>query len=315
MFVSPYDTIALKSMNIQSTREALLSERIRSHDIADFYPIVEERDGGIEAYVSRKEGVAPFSHPMVFETNDDDLPSEEYRGVVFDARGIAKFNEAKEELQTTAEYEYASLRAKILYYAWMDHHQDDLRVIGDFAGEVFALLLAENIGRRMNLSEEQQRLLQIAAAFYYLRLYENLDWNEEHAPLTDEEILMDYGRRVSRLTRASVKDVMDLIENQYAPYDLPSFISFVQSAIEGVRLEKLSVGSLFTMLGGIWFNSNASEHVAVALEHPPTFMAMLYMAINNRGYQKTILAKVAERLDRRENRRNELTKNIERLFV
>jgi hypothetical protein len=316
MFVSPYDTIALKSFNIQYTRETLLSERTQAHDIVDFYPVdwPEKDRRSVYAYISKKAEVPPFSHPMVFQSDDDDLPSSEYRGVIFDARGVAKFDERNETLNTTAEYEYAKLRSKIIYHAWMEHTQDDLRVIGEFGGEVFALLMAENVGRRMNLSEEQQRLLQIASAFYYLRLYEDIDFSAQTEALTDEEVLLDYARRVSRMTRNSVKDVMDLIRDQIAPYDLPSFIQFVQSSIEGVRLEKLTVGTLFTMLGGIWFNSNATEHVAVALEHPPTFMAMLYMAINHRGYQKTILAKVAERLDRRGDRQKELTKNIERLF-
>jgi hypothetical protein len=52
---------------------------------------------------------------------------------------------------------------------------------------------------------------------------------------------------------------------------------------------------LFTVLGGTWFGANAKELVAVALEHPPTWISILLAAFTERSFRNSQLGKLAER--------------------
>ena len=44
-----------------------------------------------------------------------------------------------------------------------------------------------------------------------------------------------------------------------------------------------------------WFGSNAKEILAVALEHPPTWYAIVFSSLEERTYKNSMIARVAER--------------------
>ena len=48
-------------------------------------------------------------------------------------------------------------------------------------------------------------------------------------------------------------------------------------------------------MGNTWFGANAKEILAVALEHPPTWLSLVYIALKERSYKNTSLAKIALR--------------------
>jgi hypothetical protein len=68
-----------------------------------------------------------------------------------------------------------------------------------------------------------------------------------------------------------------------------------QEITDSVRLKDFNAGVLFTLLGNTWFGANAKEMIAVATEHPPTWIAMLLSAFTERTFKNSQIAKILER--------------------
>jgi hypothetical protein len=56
---------------------------------------------------------------------------------------------------------------------------------------------------------------------------------------------------------------------------------------------------LLTIVRNSWFGTNAKDYIAVALEHPPTWMAIVYTAIVERTYKNSMIYRVAEKAGKR----------------
>ena len=69
---------------------------------------------------------------------------------------------------------------------------------------------------------------------------------------------------------------------------------------------------LYNALGNSWFGSNKTELISVALEHPPTWVAMIYTAVNDRGYRKSQIGAIALNSARKQSDKL-LTRNVESL--
>lgn len=279
MFTSPYETLAC-----------------RSHRIGDVEKLADELliEGSLYPYAARvffvteeNGGVSPFSHPIVRQRNNQPV-------VVADVRGAARVNRDGAGLIGSLDYQYTTARCRLMDEFWIDGNTKDLMNLGEFQIRLFARMMAENLGRRMNLDGETQLRLQIISAIYYQGLFAT-----ELTPTLSDEDVVTLSRRASRATMVPVERIIEILDATGPIYDLASCIEAMKQHGGSVRLSKLSVGLVYTMLGGLWFGANAVENMAVALEHPPTFCAMAYLAVNNRGYRKTILGQLAERIDRR----------------
>lgn len=60
------------------------------------------------------------------------------------------------------------------------------------------------------------------------------------------------------------------------------------------KLSNISDISLLQLLLNSWFGDNSNETVALSLEHPPTFAAMCYLALNNNSYKLNKLATILD---------------------
>jgi hypothetical protein len=230
----------------------------------------------------------PFAHPIIIEN-----PHE--RGqlvIVADARSSSRVSRETGELRGGSDFEYLKLRSRLMDLAWVEGREKDLLNAGDFQVRVFARLMAENLGRRMNLSMETQVRVQVISAYYYIGLF------YDERP-DDEEFMLKTAKRISRSVGVPVPEVLEMIEDIPPMKTTSDFTETLSRSGNSVRLEKLKPGFLYTMLGGIWFGANSVENVAVAMEHPPTFCAMLQMVLVDRGYKKSILGQLIQRIDRR----------------
>ena len=81
--------------------------------------------------------------------------------------------------------------------------------------------------------------------------------------------------------------------------NITEFCSTVQNVLENVRLKDFSMGMLVTLIGNSWFGVNANKILAIALEHPPTWLAVMGSAINYKGYKNTTIAKTIDKVNKR----------------
>lgn len=299
MFVSPYETTVCQNHRVRDIVEQLTSGLIsgefeRLGPSADVALVGEEHTD-----------IKPFAHPIV-------VPNRGAKAtVVVDVRSSSRVDRATGKLIGGTDFEYAKLRGKLMAAAWIDGNGSDLLNAGDYAVRVYARLMGENLGRRMNLTPETQVRVQVIAAQFFLNLFRD---DEANASLSDDDRMGD-AKRISRSVGLPVPDVLQIVEELPQMHNIRQFSDVVGEMGQSIRLSKLSPGLIYTMLGGIWFGANANENTAVALEHPPTFAAMLYMTTVNRSYRKSILGQLIQRVDRRGELGDVYTRHISRLVA
>lgn len=280
MFISPYNTTACRNHRMDDIHRDLIELFMENE--------LRPQDGRVYLVGDEHTHLKPFAHPVVMEN-----PQERNQIIIVgDARSSSRLSRDTGELRGGADFEYLKLRCRLMDLAWVDGQGTDLLNAGDFQVRVFARLMAENLGRRMNLSMETQVRVQVISACYYIGLF------YDEIP-DDEEFVLKMAKRISRSVGVPVQEVLEIIENIKIMRSTDDFTNALSEHGNSVRLEKLKPGFLYTMLGGIWFGANNVENVAVAMEHPPTFCAMLQLVLNDRSYRKSILGQLIQRIDRR----------------
>jgi hypothetical protein len=66
---------------------------------------------------------------------------------------------------------------------------------------------------------------------------------------------------------------------------------------------------LITILKSSWFGNNAAELLAVSLEHPPTWVSLVYTSLSERSFKNANLSKIVERYGKN-NADNEFTRSF-----
>lgn len=293
MFLEPYQTQAVANHRIDDVRRDLERLWIEGE-------LARSSLGMRSLFVTdQHQEVKPFTQPIVIEA--DAGGRDRHSIVVSDTRTVAKTHHNTGELVGGSDFTFVKMRSAIMAEMWIDGNAFDLLSISDFPLRMFAAVTSENIARRMNLDDEVMQVIKILAAYYYITLHTD-DFD------IDEHTLLGYGKRISRATGVPAIDIMQIVENIEPMKNITDFITRVQLVSQSERLEKLSVGMLYKMLGGVWFGPNAVEQVAVAMEYPPSWVAMVNVATQHKGFQKTILAQIARRVDRKQEHSQHLNK-------
>jgi len=75
--------------------------------------------------------------------------------------------------------------------------------------------------------------------------------------------------------------------------------SNIKAVVQNVRLNSFNLVGLLTLIKNSWFGERARVLLSVAIEHPPTWAAIVYEAVNERTFRNSLIAKIAERLGKR----------------
>lgn len=160
--------------------------------------------------------------------------------------------------------------------------------------QVYSGWVSENIARRFALDHGTQYRVMLQAAVFYCSLFiDHADWSDE------EEALIS--RKVSEALHCKAEDVFDLIRELEGGYTgIEHFCQALPRLSENIRLKDFNTGLLYTLIGGTWSGYNAREVACVALEHVPTFLAMIYMGLIERSWNQTAFVKLVHRKGKRE---------------
>jgi hypothetical protein len=286
-----YETVACNGFAMKRTIDAIQQAFI-SGGIG--YPSENEKAYKVDGNTNNITADIPaFAHPLlvpsagVVESNDNGLR------VVIDVRNFGVFDKSKFEyvVKNKIEYDLQSCRGS-LNHIWINYNPNLLRDISPLAVGVYAAWVSENVSRRFALEPREQMDLGILSAIFYLTLF------KEESVLTEDEVvkLTTLLNRTLKLNNEDVLAVFDkMTEANIVLHTVHDFCSAAAIVTNSVRLEELNPGVLFTILGGTWFGFNSREMIAVAIEHPPTWIAILVSAFNERGYHNSGIAKLTER--------------------
>lgn len=278
MFTSPYETLACRAYDLAPVHKALKLARLEGGLLprpSKTSPLV------LVSPVARD--VPVFAHPVF--TDDT---------VVVDARGLIRVGRNTGDdfaIVQHTEFEFQTLRARLSWYA-LQHGGEDLASLGDLPLVVFARFVAENLVRRLGLGPEEQAKITMVAAFYYLCMFRS----EEIA----EAEYNKFVGKIARITKLPGEWIFQHGTELRYMAGLEQFVEVLKVTVPGPRTQNLSPAFIMAVLRGGWFGSNAPETMSVALEHAPTFLAMIVSCLQDRSYRKSGLGQMVLNNDRQD---------------
>jgi hypothetical protein len=87
-----------------------------------------------------------------------------------------------------------------------------------------------------------------------------------------------------------VNDVEAVIEYAGVITGIEDFVAKLKGWVKTPRLDSFNLGIFTTIMAGSWFGIGGSQAAVVAIEHPPTFAAMTYIAFDQRGFRRASFA-------------------------
>lgn len=282
MIISPYGAQVTKHLILGSTQDKLVAA-LANNELS-FLP--DEAGSNIVFVAGAKDAVIDiprFGHPIEIEA----VGGEKY--LACDIRSMVSPRRSVKDapfVRSRGEFTFMVRRA-ILQRVWNEHEFGELKNISKMPISIFAQWVSEAMTRQLSLDPQVQLNLRVLSAFYYLCLF------SPPVSHTDDRERLKYAVQISNaLNYRNVDDIMQVIEDVPHLENLGQFCKAVVDKQFSVRLERLVPGLLITWIVSSWYGSSAREVAAVALEHPPTFLAMVYASITDRGYRKTRLAEM-----------------------
>lgn len=281
MFLSPYQTTPCKDYKLKEIVSELLLGKI------DGYLL--DRGDGIYLATPSMSQLPIFTQPItrIEMDNRQDVPD-----VIIDGRTMLRENrtgsgEGRWMVSNVTEHEFQLIRARI-QQLWMRPNFDklDLLRVGDLGAVTFVNWICKSLSSKMGLDPQQYLNTTIIVAYYYACLH------YEHAHFGEDD-KMKIVSQVSRWTRVPAANVIPLVDQLDYMETIHDLVGALKQYSGSMRLNQLNAGLVYALLGGSWFGNNSRETVAVALEHPPTFTALMKAALELRSYKNAMLSKVA----------------------
>lgn len=242
-----------------------------------------------------------FNHPLLVKVDNKDILVTDLRLYINNHDMNAEFNK---RIKNLTEFTFCKNRA-ILNQFWVNGEIDNVKHASFFASMVFTNLLAETISKIYYLDYKDQIKLSIATSVFYQTLF--LDVKELNE--LDKQRIATH---TIKATSAPSELVFECIDKLPLMSNLDSYCDAVKELLENIRLKDFNLAMLLTIIRNSWYGTNAKELIAIALEHPPTWIAMVYAAITEKTYTNSSVSKIAERLSKR-GQSEEFIKNIKSL--
>lgn len=232
---------------------------------------------------SFESGIASFVHPVEVVTNDKKIYlCMDVRPFVYVdpkdgsyiVRNKSEFNLAKARLVSTK--------------SWIVNSPQSISGLSSMPCSVFSSWISEGISHRFSLDPLDQLRLAIICSFYYQSLFSNKN-------VFDESEIEKMNSVCIKTTKAPVKIVYETTAMIGKLDNVIDLCDNIKTILENTRLSEFNAGFLITVLKNSWFGTNAADMLAVSLEHPPTWVSLLYAAMSERTYRNSNISKICER--------------------
>ena len=234
-------------------------------------------------YITENNSEVPvFVHPILDKTT----------AVYLDVRPFTTINKnGTLNIKNDIDYKLNLLRAQ-LELVWVRASHSDLYIAAGFSNEVFVRWLADIVIHKFGLDPTQGRTVLLLANFFNLgRYFNDMDSVTFNRHLT--AICRDY-----YFDATWALGVAETLDHQL-PTNIDEFIAQLVSLNISVRLKDLNARLFYEILGGSWFfAANSPQIVALAVEYPPAFISLVYMAVSYSMFKKTGIGGRVDRMNK-----------------
>lgn len=269
-----------------SLKEALVSTNLSQQNFG-VSPIEENHLVFVAGLDSGESHIPAFIHPYLIEN---------YKGqsyLIADIRAFKNSSEAylsqasfEKSVRNKTEYVLTKNRA-ILDLKWVSGEYTKLRSKFSFAGSVFAAWISQSVSKAYGLDFQDQRVIMAIAMYYY------------HTLFTADKVLQDKLLEIAvihtiKATKLSSKEVDEIFAQMTEINDVNDLCGSIKKIVNNVRLQDFSLAMLLTLVQSTWYGNSARELISVALEHPPTWIAIVFAALTERTYKTSSLYRLIE---------------------
>lgn len=232
------------------------------------------------------QDVPLFIHPVLVEHKG-------FKYLVSDLRMYftQNSNTGSSQIKNLTEYNFAKSKA-VLGALWLAGRENEIRIGLRFSADVFSSWLSETISKNYNLDFGDQLHLRILIHFYYLNLF-------HRQPIIDEETRQSWAVHTIKAVKADSKTVFSIFDQLEKMETIDDLCKNCKVVIKNTALFNFNPAVLLTLIRSAWFGNYAKENVAVALEHPPTWCAIIYSAISEKTYKSSTIYRYVEKLGKR----------------
>lgn len=228
---------------------------------------------------SEKE-VTPFNHPLISHNNN---------WIALDLRTMVTASSVGEgfEIRNESEYRFALVRFG-LSGLWCTGQQTKLYNFS-LAHYTFSSWLSDNLTSKFGLDISDKYKLLILSAIYYSRLF------------TDTPVEDEVDKLIIRLKEYGV--VPELIREVYSKLDkldtIEDYCSNCYTVTDNLRLKNLDYTVLTNVVSTNWIGLNGKEISLLALEHPPTWISMVYASLTYKSFKRNHVTSIVEKESKR----------------
>jgi len=288
IFKTPYQTTVGKN-SIVSKVDLALKETLVLTDIVNDKSQDQPYLKMIAGVEGSEKNIPAFVHPFEVSSVDGNTY------LCMDMRPFVRVDNNKigDEsiiIRNGSEYKLAEARL-IMNKSWIINGPQSISGLSMMPCSVFASWVSEGISHRFALDPLDQLKLSILASFYYQSLF-----------LTSEEFDSETKEKMNsvcmKVTRAPAKIVYETTDRVSKLSNIVDFCEAVKTILQNSRLVDFNAGFLITVLKNSWFGTNAADIMAVSLEHPPTWVSVIYTALSERTFRNSNLCRISERYNK-----------------
>ena len=193
-------------------------------------------------------------------------------------------------IRNLTEFNFVKSRA-ILNLLWVNGDSAMIKNSLSLGTAVFSAWLTDTIVRAYALDFKDQSTISVLCAFYYLTLFDNTSIDENY-----KERLAVHTIKATKIPADFVLTVLDKVGNMHSINDL---IEAITRITENTRLKQFNLAVLLTLIKNSWYGTQVKEILAVCLEHPPTWLAIVFASLSERTYKNSMIFKIAERVGKK----------------
>lgn len=299
IFLTGYDTLAGRGFNfkpaISAAQQAIVASNFPDNNAqlanVELGNQTNPAVGIITTLTEAEMNIPPLVFPMRV-----DLPgvssrkSNEY--ILVDVRpylSSAKVNNVNEiTIRQKDNYDMFVINA-ILTAAWQkEEKRQGFKFLGSAPMAVYASMISNAIERRFSLDPGEQLSISIVAAAFYSKLFSEESFYSENDKVT-------ITKNIHTATRAPTEMIFNVLDQIESMKNIEDMVNVIKTVVPNTRLEALNLGTLVTIINTMWYGPFGKELIVAALEHPPTWVTILYSAFVDRGMKQSGVARVAER--------------------
>ena len=307
MLKDAYETTLTRNYQMAKTRSDLIRAYISDDQSFTSKDVDGKSFGGLKLLIQNAEDIPAIVHPLSFSDEPENRGLADT--VVIDVRSMVRpqAGTATYKVSNQHEYRFMLVRGQ-LSALWNRGQQEQLATAHTLPASVYGRWFSQGLTHRLGLTAEDQVTANLLSTCFYLNsFYHEEEIDNDH--FAERRLL-----QLSRLTYTTPDQITHLKETFKTLITLEDLIDSLKQSIDNPRMDMLKYGLLIGILTYGWYGSNGKEIMAVAVEHPPAWIAVVMTALTSRVVKDSPVARLLTPFTRKEVDQDFL-RAIARLFL